>query len=116
MIPIAPWARNALLALAALYLVPPAVLVLTWVGAPLFGEWGGWARTKDLVEAMGGLPSGFLGALAGYALQETAKARLQGEATVLARDLSGLAGGVRAQGTPDPVSPEARAILARYGL
>ena len=115
MIPIAPWARNALLALAALYLVPPAVLVMSWVLTPWLGEWGDWARTKDLVEAMGGLPSGFLGALAGYALQEPVKARLHGQAMVLARDLSTVAGGIRAQGVADPVSPEARAILAEYG-
>ncbi len=109
-------ARIALIALAALYLGPPAVLVAAWALTPFIGEWGGWARTKDVVEVMGGLPAGFLGALVGYALQEPAKTKLLGEVTVLGRDLSGLAGGTRAQGAPDPVSPEARAILARYRL
>jgi predicted MFS family arabinose efflux permease len=109
-------ARVALITLAVLYLGPPAALVAAWALAPLIGEWSGWARTKDVVEVMGGLPAGFLGALVGYALQEPAKARLVGEVTVLGQDLSGLAGGTRAQGISDPVSPEARTILARYGL
>ncbi len=49
MIPIAPWARNALLALAALYLVPPAVLVMSWVLTPWLGEWGGWAEPQIVI-------------------------------------------------------------------